>query len=52
MGIERLFALSGQVWRTTTAFGIARLAVLGLSFGTVVRNGASSGFSMGMPSQN
>ncbi|WP_443066772.1 methyltransferase [Streptomyces sp. NBC_01255] len=36
--IERLFALPGQVWRTTTAFGLALLAVFGLSFGTVVQS--------------
>lgn len=37
--IERLFALPGQVRRTTTAFGLALLAVFGLSFGTVVQSG-------------
>ncbi|MFF3018903.1 YhjD/YihY/BrkB family envelope integrity protein [Streptomyces sp. NPDC057939] len=37
--IERLFALPGQAWRTTTAFGLALLAVFGLSFGTVMQNG-------------
>ncbi|MET9651288.1 ribonuclease BN [Streptomyces sp. NPDC006460] len=37
--IARLFALPGQVWRTTTAFGLAVLAVFGLSFGTVVQSG-------------
>lgn len=36
--IERLFALPGQVRRTTTAFGLALLAVFGLSFGTVVQS--------------
>ncbi|MFG2838091.1 ribonuclease BN [Streptomyces zaomyceticus] len=39
MEIERLFALPGQVRRTTTAFGLALLAVFGLSFGTVVQSG-------------
>ncbi|MFJ7957752.1 YhjD/YihY/BrkB family envelope integrity protein [Streptomyces sp. NPDC096319] len=37
--IERLFALPGQVRRTTTAFGLALLAVFGLTFGTVVQSG-------------
>ncbi|MFJ4776742.1 YhjD/YihY/BrkB family envelope integrity protein [Streptomyces sp. NPDC088762] len=37
--IERLFALPGQAWRTTTAFGLAVLAVFGVSFCTVVQNG-------------
>ena len=37
--IERLFALPGQVRRTTTAFGLALLAVFGLSFGTLVQSG-------------
>ncbi|MEU3750420.1 MULTISPECIES: YhjD/YihY/BrkB family envelope integrity protein [Streptomyces] len=37
--IGRLFALPGQVRRTTTAFGLALLAVFGLSFGTVVQSG-------------
>ncbi|APE19839.1 YhjD/YihY/BrkB family envelope integrity protein [Streptomyces venezuelae] len=37
--IERLFALPGQVRRATTAFGLALLAVFGLSFGTVVQSG-------------
>ncbi|KJY42505.1 ribonuclease BN, partial [Streptomyces sp. NRRL S-444] len=40
--IERLFALSGQAWRTTTAFGLALLAVFGLSFATMVQNGYES----------
>ncbi|WP_406134097.1 hypothetical protein [Streptomyces zaomyceticus] len=39
MEIERLFALPGQMRRTTTAFGLALLAVFGLSFGTVVQSG-------------
>ncbi|MFD9519247.1 ribonuclease BN [Streptomyces sp. NPDC059979] len=37
--IERLFALPGQAWRTTTAFGLALLTVFGLSFGTMVQGG-------------
>ncbi|WP_328972050.1 ribonuclease BN [Streptomyces sp. NBC_00239] len=37
--IAQLFALPGQAWRTTTAFGLALLAVFGLSFGTVVQSG-------------
>ncbi|MEU7006629.1 YhjD/YihY/BrkB family envelope integrity protein [Streptomyces sp. NPDC046332] len=37
--IEQSFALPGQVRRTTTAFGLALLAVFGLSFGTVVQSG-------------
>ncbi|MEV4430898.1 ribonuclease BN [Streptomyces sp. NPDC049602] len=37
--IERLFALPGQVRRSTTAFGLTLLAVFGLSFGTVVQSG-------------
>lgn len=37
--IERLFALPGQAWRTTTAFGLALLAVFGTSFGTMLQSG-------------
>lgn len=37
--IEHLFALPGEAWRTTTAFGLAVLALFGLSFGTVVQSG-------------
>ncbi|MER7196368.1 ribonuclease BN [Streptomyces sp. CB01635] len=37
--IERLFALPGQTLRTTTAFGLAVLAVFGLSFGAAVQSG-------------
>lgn len=37
--IDRLFALPGQAWRTTTAFGLAVLAVFGLSFGTMLQSG-------------
>ncbi|GHE57606.1 hypothetical protein GCM10017778_47460 [Streptomyces vinaceus] len=37
--IQRLFALPGQAWRTTTAFGLALLAVFGLSFGTTLQSG-------------
>ncbi|MEU3692653.1 ribonuclease BN [Streptomyces narbonensis] len=37
--IGRLFALPGQVRRTTTAFGLTLLAVFGLSFGTVMQSG-------------
>lgn len=37
--IERLFALPGQAWRTTTALGLALLAVFGLSFGTMLQSG-------------
>ncbi|MFF4104483.1 ribonuclease BN [Streptomyces sp. NPDC001903] len=37
--IDRLFALPGEVWRTTTAFGLALLAVFGLSFGTLLQSG-------------
>ncbi|MFC9294146.1 YhjD/YihY/BrkB family envelope integrity protein [Streptomyces sp. NPDC057011] len=37
--IERLFALPGEAWRTTTAFGLAVLTVFGVSFGTVVQAG-------------
>lgn len=37
--IERLFTLPGQVLRTTTAFGLAVLAVFGLSFGTLLQSG-------------
>ncbi|MFE3582060.1 YhjD/YihY/BrkB family envelope integrity protein [Streptomyces vinaceus] len=37
--IERLFAVPGQAWRTTTAFGLALLAVFGLSFGTTLQSG-------------
>lgn len=37
--IERLFALPGQTLRTTTAFGLAVLAVFGVSFGATVQSG-------------
>ncbi|KUJ65665.1 ribonuclease BN [Streptomyces albus subsp. albus] len=37
--IEHLFARPGQVLRTTTAFGLASLAVFGLTFGTAVQTG-------------
>ncbi|MFE9929714.1 ribonuclease BN [Streptomyces sp. NPDC005533] len=37
--IKQLFALPGQVWRTTTAFGLALLTVFGLSFGTALQSG-------------
>ncbi|WP_405444354.1 ribonuclease BN [Streptomyces avidinii] len=37
--IDRLFALPGQAWRTTTAFGLAVLTVFGLSFGTMLQSG-------------
>lgn len=40
--IEQLFALPGQAWRTTTALGLALLAVFGLSFGTVLQSGYES----------
>ncbi|MFE2154456.1 ribonuclease BN [Streptomyces lavendulae] len=40
--IEGLFALPGQAWRTTTAFGLALLTVFGLSFGTVLQSGYES----------
>ncbi|OEJ35496.1 YhjD/YihY/BrkB family envelope integrity protein [Streptomyces subrutilus] len=37
--IEQLFALPGQAWRSTTAFGLALLAVFGLSFAAMLQNG-------------
>ncbi|MGR4880206.1 ribonuclease BN [Streptomyces sp. LARHCF249] len=37
--IERLFSLPAEVWRATTAFSLAVLAVFGLSFGTVLQGG-------------
>lgn len=37
--VERLFAQPGQAVRTTTAFGIAALAVFGLAFGAAVQTG-------------
>ncbi|MFF4422568.1 ribonuclease BN [Streptomyces sp. NPDC001549] len=37
--IDRLFALPGQAWRTTTAFGLAVLTVFGLSFATMLQSG-------------
>ncbi|MFD9499482.1 YhjD/YihY/BrkB family envelope integrity protein [Streptomyces sp. NPDC060035] len=37
--VERLFTRPGQALRTTTAFGIAALAVFGLSFGAAVQTG-------------
>ncbi|MFD3442452.1 YhjD/YihY/BrkB family envelope integrity protein [Streptomyces sp. NPDC058685] len=37
--VEELFTLPGQALRTTTAFGIATLAVFGLTFGAAVQTG-------------
>ncbi|GAA1089045.1 YhjD/YihY/BrkB family envelope integrity protein [Kitasatospora arboriphila] len=37
--VERLFGRPGQAFRTTTAFGLAALAVFGLSFGAAVQSG-------------
>ncbi|WP_369258811.1 YhjD/YihY/BrkB family envelope integrity protein [Streptomyces sp. R35] len=37
--IEELFARPGQALQTTTAFGLATLAVFGLSFGAAVQTG-------------
>jgi membrane protein len=37
--VEQLFIRPGQALRTTTAFGIAALAVFGLSFGAAVQTG-------------
>ncbi|AJT62592.3 hypothetical protein T261_0903 [Streptomyces lydicus] len=37
--VEQLFTRPGQALRTTTAFGIAALAVFGLSFGAAVQSG-------------
>ncbi|MCX4547119.1 ribonuclease BN [Streptomyces sp. NBC_01565] len=37
--IARLFAVPGQAWRSTTALGLALLAVFGLSFATMIQNG-------------
>ncbi|MEU2680673.1 YhjD/YihY/BrkB family envelope integrity protein [Streptomyces sp. NPDC007107] len=37
--VERLFSRPGQALRTTTTFGIAALAVFGLSFGAAVQTG-------------
>ncbi|MFG2195601.1 YhjD/YihY/BrkB family envelope integrity protein [Streptomyces sp. NPDC048639] len=37
--VEELFARPGQALRTTTAFGIAALAVFGLTFGAAVQTG-------------
>ncbi|MGP3980864.1 YhjD/YihY/BrkB family envelope integrity protein [Streptomyces sp. KR80] len=37
--VEELFARPGQALRTTTAFGIAALAVFGLTFGSAVQTG-------------
>ncbi|WP_406263653.1 YihY/virulence factor BrkB family protein [Streptomyces sp. NBC_00191] len=37
--VEQLFTPPGQALRTTTAFGIAALAVFGLSFGAAVQTG-------------
>jgi membrane protein len=37
--IERLFTVPGQALRSTTGFGIAGLAVFGLSFGAAVQTG-------------
>ncbi|MBC2907521.1 ribonuclease BN [Streptomyces sp. PSKA01] len=37
--VEQLFTRPGQALRTTTAFGIAALAVFGLSFGAAVQTG-------------
>jgi membrane protein len=40
--IEELFTLPGQALRTTTVFGIATLAVFGLTFGSAVQTGYES----------
>ncbi|MFJ3105745.1 ribonuclease BN [Streptomyces sp. NPDC086835] len=40
--VEELFTLPGQALRTTTAFGIATLAVFGLTFGSAVQTGYES----------
>lgn len=37
--VEELFTLPGQALRTTTAFGLATLAVFGLTFGAAVQTG-------------
>lgn len=37
--VEQLFTRPGQALRTTTAFGVAALAVFGLSFGAAVQTG-------------
>ncbi|MFF7853539.1 YhjD/YihY/BrkB family envelope integrity protein [Streptomyces sp. NPDC007904] len=37
--VEQLFTRPGQALRTTTAFGLAALAVFGLSFGAAVQTG-------------
>ncbi|MER5973212.1 YhjD/YihY/BrkB family envelope integrity protein [Streptomyces sp. NPDC002055] len=37
--VEELFARPGQALRTTTAFGLASLAVFGLTFGAAVQTG-------------
>ncbi|MGW6914396.1 YhjD/YihY/BrkB family envelope integrity protein [Kitasatospora sp. NPDC054939] len=37
--VEQLFGRPGQAFRTTTAFGLAALAVFGLSFGAAVQSG-------------
>lgn len=37
--IARLFSRPGQVLQTTTAFGLAALAVFGLTFGAAVQTG-------------
>ncbi|WP_326688959.1 MULTISPECIES: ribonuclease BN [unclassified Streptomyces] len=46
MQVEELFARPDQVLRTTTAFGIATLALFGLPFGTVVQTGYEKVWSL------
>lgn len=46
--VEQLFGRPGQAFQTTTAFGLAALAVFGLSFGAAVQSGYEKAW--GLPS--
>ncbi|MER5352045.1 YhjD/YihY/BrkB family envelope integrity protein [Kitasatospora sp. NPDC002551] len=44
--VEQLFGRPGQAFRATTAFGLAALAVFGLSFGAAVQSGYEKAWSL------
>lgn len=46
MEVEQLFGRPGQAFQTTTAFGLAILAVFGLSFGAAVQSGYEKAWNL------
>ncbi|WP_371494922.1 YhjD/YihY/BrkB family envelope integrity protein [Kitasatospora sp. NBC_00374] len=44
--VEQLFGRPGQAFQTTTAFGLAALAVFGLSFGAAVQSGYEKAWNL------